>query len=261
MKALLAGLVALLLALPAAAERLVEWPTARPGITQRVLLGEPNGQPRGALVLLPGNDGRLGLTSRGGITLLAGDHLVRIRAELATAGFVVAVPDMAPDLPPGYPPRVGEANAADLGQVVAQLRALAPGVKVTLLGTSGGALAVANAAARLSGAQAPDGLVSTSGLLMADSGFGISVQANVPGLAGIRAPVLLVGHAFDNCPFSPPADMERFRPLLVASAKVEVITLRGGYGLGNRCQALSAHGFRGMDAEVVATLTAWLGAL
>ena len=73
---------------------------------------------------------------------------------------------------------------------------------VYLVGTSRAALSVANAAVRLTGAQRPDALVITSGMLMHVANHQPSVQRNVAGLERITQPTLLVSHADDLCAFT-----------------------------------------------------------
>ena len=250
-------LAALLLALlqpQLAAAEVLTLPTGRGEATLRVLVLPPSGPPRGAVVLLAGGDGELGLTEAGTISSLAGNQLVRTRADYVAAGYLVALPDMATDSWRRRGARVSPEHAADLGKVVALLRPRAPWV--ALLGTSRGTLSAANAAARLTGAEAPDALALTAGMLMADTGGDFSVQG-IPGIERIAMPVLLLHHSDDQCRITPPSGPARLQPLLVA-AQVRVVMLSGGSGYGNMCEGRSAHGFNGIDDQVVATMTQWL---
>ncbi len=133
----------------------------------RTLLLRPD-QPVGSVILMAGGHGNLDLGPDGRIGWGAGNQLVRTRAAYARAGFVTAVPDIAPDLKipnggvSGY--RFGAAQAQDLGALVTYLRAIKS--PVVIIGTSRGAISAANAVARLNGPQRPDAMVLTSAMLM-----------------------------------------------------------------------------------------------
>ncbi len=254
------GLALGLLGQPAAAaERVLNLATGRGESMLRVLVLEPAGPPRGALVLLAGGDGSLDLAEDGRIRALGGNQLVRTRADYVAAGWLVALPDMPLDTWRRRPyGRLGPEHAADLGLLVALLHRETR--LVVLAGTSMGSLSAANAAARLAGQQRPDALVLTAGLLMAGHG-GPNVEEGVPGLAGISQPVLLLHHRHDACRLSPASGPALLQPLLRAAPRVDVVLLEGGGGTGNPCEARSPHGFWGLDDQVVRTVAAWLAGL
>jgi dienelactone hydrolase len=255
---LLGGVLAVLPGLTRA-EQVVEVPSR--GQSVRILMDRP-AQPKASVVLVPGGNGDLHLTPTGGIGSLASNQLVRARALFVRAGYAVALADIAPDMRagdgvrPGY--RWSEDHAQDLGAVIAAMRQVAR--PVVLVGTSRGALSVANAASRLQGAMRPDAVVITSGMLMDTGGGQPSVQRNVPGIGAVTQPVLLVVHTRDACPLSPPDSAARFRPLLRSATKVDVVSLNGGGpGRGDPCEGASPHGFAGMDQQVVDAITTWVG--
>lgn len=254
---LLGGL--LLMPIAASAET-IELAT-RPGVSVRVVLVRPSGPPIGSVILLAGGAGRLDIAADGTIGRGSGNHLVRSRALYAQAGFVTAVPDIAAgfktheDVTDDY--RWSAEHAADLGALVVRLRAIrAP---VHIVGTSRGAVSVANAVARLSGAARPDSFVISSGVLMHVDGRLPSVEANVPALRGTRVPGLLVAHRQDACRFTPARDMPRFRRWLGADAPIEEISVDGGGPpRGEPCGARHFHGFEGIDGEVTRRIADWL---
>lgn len=260
------GLLAAGLLAPAvrAAETVLDLPT-RPGQAIHVLLDRPD-NPAASVVLVAGGAGRLDISADGRIAMLAGNQLVRTRADYAKAGFIAAVPDIAGDfkegargVASGY--RWSAEHAADLGALIAYLRGLkAP---VYLVGTSRAALSVSNAAVRLAGAQRPDAIVITSGMLMDQGLRQPSAEQSVGHLERITMPVLLVVNADDACRVSPPDGATAFRRLLTAAAKTDLVTLKGGSAgpRGQECEGNSYHGFLGLDAEVVRTVTNWLKAL
>jgi len=243
----------------AQAEQVVTLET-RPGQSIRVLVQRPSGRALGSVVLIAGGHGNLEIAADGSLGWGAGNQLVRTRSLYTVAGFVAAVPDIAPEFKrpggadEGY--RSTSGHARDLGGVIAYLRPEAP--PVWLIGTSRGAMSVANAAARLSGSERPDGIVITSGLLMSHRGDSQSAQTTVRGLNRIAVPTLLVGHELDQCRFSPVSDAVAFRTLLTGAPRVDVKTLSGGISEGPPCEARAYHGFNGIDQEVVDLVTAWL---
>ena len=259
----LAGVTASgLLTTPVRGEEVIEIAT-RPGQTVRALLIDAPA-PKGGVILLAGGRGHLRLSNTGAIGWGRRNQLVRTRALYARAGFVTVLPDIASDLAiesddlHGY--RVSEAHADDIGFIVAHLRSIV--ARVYLIGTSSAALSVANAASRLAGTRAPDGIVITSGMLMHVDIAHPSVQTDVPRLASIKQPTLLVSHQHDVCAYSMPSSAAEFRPLLTGAARVDSVALFGGHsGDGEPCGPESHHGFLGMDSEVVGTITTWLHSL
>jgi hypothetical protein len=164
-----------------AAEMVVDVPT-RSGMSVRILVLEPPAPPKAAVVLIAGGSGRLDIAPDGRILVNGGNQVIRTRADYARAGFLTAVTDIAEDFKYGgrgvadnY--RWSSEHARDIGAVVAWLRAKVP--VVHLVGTSRGALTVGNAAVRLEGAERPDTIVITSGMLMAVSGKQPSVERSV----------------------------------------------------------------------------------
>lgn len=243
----------------AAEEKLVEVPT-RPGVAVRVLLARP-ANPAGSVILLAGGHGNLDLGPTGAIGWGKGNQLVRTREAYARAGFVTAVPDVAPDMKDGKGAvsryRWSENHARDIGALVAYLRAIT--APVYLVGTSRGALSASNAVVRLSGPERPDAAVITAGMLVHVNDKQPSVERTVGGLDRIGIPILLVQHEHDECAYTPASGIALFKPLLTAAPRVDVVMMRGGSGgRGDPCEAHSHHGFLGLDDEVVAAVTGWL---
>jgi hypothetical protein len=116
--------------------------------------------------------------------------------------------------------------------------------RVTLAGTSSGALRVAQAIA--AGAR-PDAVVFTSGPMQ-------RVQA-ILGSPGALPRTLVVHHRQDGCRGTPPDAVEPFKAW--AGGKVRVVWMSGGRNEGDPCQAAGHHGFAGLDGQVVATVAAF----
>jgi len=273
---------ALLLALPLTA--LAQVPAAGPGRCGEVVTLETHGrsttryalvrpQPGAAqagpvaLVLLVGGGGHLDLDEQGCARALKGNSLVRSLALFHDAGFVTALVDAPSDHPgddglAGF--RISTEHAEDLGRVIADVR-LRCGTAVWLVGTSRGSISAVNAAARLSGTAAPDGLVLTSALMSGNStarkAWVAQTVFDLP-LQALRMPLLVVGHSADTCVRSPPEMMGRIAAQ-ARSVRAQVVSVTGGPGLSGRggvdvCEGRSPHGFIGQEAEVAAGMARFI---
>ncbi len=127
------------------------------------------------------------------------------------------------------------------------------------IGTSRGSISAVNAASRLSGPAAPAGVVLTSPVTVGQAGarkawvaqsvFDLKLEA-------ITVPLLVVGHAADNCIRSP-AKLIGDITARTSSAREQVVTISGGPGNAatesptDACEGRSPHGFVGQETEVV----------
>jgi hypothetical protein len=236
-----------------AGEELIELPT-RIGVTQPFWLMTPPGAPIASVILFSGGNGTLG--SRRSPVLESRNFLIRSREKFAAAGFLVAAVDTPSDSPEGLDALRGSAeHAQDIAVVIAYLRQKAS-VPVWLVGTSMGTISAANAAARLKSG-GPDGLVLTSTIVAATRRTA-SVSARVD-VGEIALPTLFVHHKDDGCvacPFSAvPAMMDRFQ----RAPRKDLIAVSGGSApLSDPCQAMSRHGYIGIEDEVVAAIAKWI---
>jgi hypothetical protein len=232
----------------------------RGGVSLSYSIAGPATPAHAALVLLAGGGGYLNLDARGCARLLTNNALVRQREVFHKAGFITALVD-APtnyrgtDGLGGY--RLATQHAEDLGKVIADVRTRS-GTPVWLVGNSRGSISAVNAAARLSGPAAPDGLVLTSPVTsgrvggqkawVAQTVFGVRLDA-------IRVPVLVVAHANDTCLRSPPRLAAGLADK-TGSTRRQTVTVtggadrRGGEPSVEACDAKLAHGFAGQEAEV-----------
>ncbi|MEK9970177.1 MAG: hypothetical protein VW600_13640 [Ferrovibrio sp.] len=236
------------------------------GTQMRIYVAQAALPVQGVVILMAGGSGRLDIGETGRIARLGGNQLVRTRGGYAAAGFIAAVTDVPDDFKEGAEGvrnsyRWSAEHAADIGVLVDAMRRLHP--KVYLVGTSRGALSVANAAARLSGTQKPDAIVITSGMLMDQGRNQPSVQRMVKPLEAITMPVLLMAHENDACLYTPARATPQFKALLTAAPQVGIMMLKGGQidKKGEECEAAGHHGFAGLDQEVVAAVTGWLKGL
>lgn len=262
-----AALVAALLPRALQAEDRVVDLTVRPGVTLRYLAVAPATPARAAAVLFTGGQGVARIPdSPGPGWARNGAFVVRARERFRALGLFVAVVD-APSDHQGERGlaafRVAPDHAQDMARVIADVRARSGAAKVWLIGTSRGTISAVNAAARLKPPQAADGLVLTSTVTRPSGGqrprAGVQETVYDLDLAQIRIPVLLVYHRDDACWVTPPGDVPALQQRLSGAPRVGVIAIDGGEPpQTDVCEARSAHGFFGREAETVQAIVAWI---
>ena len=214
---------------------------------------------RAALVLLPGGPGYMALDDKGCARKLEGNSLVRSIELFHAAGFVTALVDAPSDHRGedglgGF--RLSAQHADDIGKVIADVRART-GLAVWLVGTSRGAISAANAASRLTGPAAPDGLVLTSPVTSGRvGGYKAWVAQTVfsARLESVRMPVLVVVHAADTCIRTPPSLAGRI-VAKTSGGREQTVTVTGGPGSRRgvsveACEGRTPHGFVDQEATV-----------
>lgn len=208
--------------------------------------GQPAGdaKARVALVLLIGGGGTLAIDSTGCPRRLNGNILVRSAPRFQTAGAATVLVDAPSDWSgdeglAGF--RAAPEHAADLGQIIVDVRTRTGAASVWLIGHSRGTLSVANAATRLSGAQAPDGVVLVSPMLQGEASRRKPWVAQTvfdAALKNYQGALLLVGHAADNCVRSPAEQLDALAQGS-ASARLQVVRMNGGPRAVGRAPSLS----------------------
>lgn len=223
----------------------------------RAILITPN-NPAGSVVLLAGGHGKLDISADGRIGWGAGNQLVRTRVAYANAGFATLVPDIAPDLKApgsvvqGY--RYSARHGQDIGALIQYMRGIkAP---VVLVATSRGAVSAGATVAHSLGPGRPDALVLTAPMLVPTGDNQPNFQMAAGDPARARLPLLIVGHQKDACRWTAISTFDRFKQW--QGGKIDVIVLDGPPGSGDPCEAQSAHGFYGIDDNVVSTVTRWI---
>jgi len=218
----------------------IDLPT-RPGVTQPIHLTAAR-NPVASAVLFPGGSGV--------VSAVRNNFLIRVAGDFAAAGVTAAVADAPSDHTWGLDVgvRAGEAQAADTAVIVAFLRSRAA-VPVWLVGTSRGSISAANAGVRL-GPRVIAGVVLTSSVWAG----GMSA---VP-FGTMRVPVLIVHNRNDACKESPFALVEPAFATLTATPAKQLIAVAGGSLRGNPCDALSPHGYFGIEDQVVPPILDWI---
>lgn len=234
----------------------VETITVRPGITQSYLINHVD-NPAAIVILFVGYGGYLNIT-REGIQQPTRNFLVRTRDLLHTHGFVTVTLDTPSDYASsegilGW--RASRTHAEDTGKIIAHLRKKYT-QPVWLIGTSRGSISAANAAARLPLTHI-DGLVLTATVV--ESG------GRNPGYIGdvaidtVRQPTLIVHHDDDGCSVSDFFTAKRLPARFSAAKKVAFKAFSGGKAPQSEdCGPLSAHGFFGIESDVISYIAAWI---
>ena len=251
------GIVAGLALAPAAqaADKVVDIPT-RPGVTQR-FIHMPAADAKASVVLFAGGHGGLQIDDSGRPRTLRNNFLVRSASLFVAQGLTVAIVDAPSDRqsePYLFGFRESAAHAADVQAVIAWLKAQSP-APVWLVGTSRGTQSAAAAAVALKSG-GPDGVVLTSTILVDRRGTPVPDMA----IDQLKMPVLVVHHEQDACRACLYSDVPRLMRKLTPVARKELLTFRGGESHGDPCEALSYHGYNGLESNVVARIGSWIAA-
>jgi pimeloyl-ACP methyl ester carboxylesterase len=245
-------------ATPASAQQIVSVPT-RPGVTVRVALVAPAGEPSATLLMFPGGFGDNSFRESDGRVVMGGNFLVRTAKHFAARGLLVAVIDTPSDQPKGMDDafRMGKAHVEDVTKVLEMLEARSP-APIYLAGTSRGTLSAAYLAASLKDPRVK-GLVLTTSL--GDAGHGRNRAATVydAPLKRIAMPVLVVHHQQDACWASPFGAATGIPAALSGSPKVDFVAVSGGDPPRSEpCEAFAAHGYIGRELLVVGVIADWI---
>jgi hypothetical protein len=237
-----------------AGEELVKLPT-RPGVVEPFWVTTPPGPPVASVILFTGGPGLL-FSNRQPV-LTSKNFLIRSRDKFAAAGFLVVSVDGPSDHLEGLDEvfRGSAEHAQDIAAVIAYVRQKAA-VPVWLIGTSRGTTSAANVAARLK-TGGPDGLVMTSSIVAATRVVA-PVQSTVD-VGAVGVPTLFVHNKDDACMATPYAAVPSLMAKFTHAPRKELITVSGGSPPQSEpCEALSRHGYIGIEDEVVGKIVAWI---
>ena len=224
-----------------------------------VLIGRPNEkQPKAAIILMPGGDGRLKFNNFARPNRLKKNFLVRSRDVLRRAGYVTALLDAPsdrlkrPGLLAGY--RASKTHVTrDIAPIALRLRETfrAP---VFIIGISRGAVSAANAARRLGSELAGAALLSA---LTLPNRKGATIN-NVM-LDKITIPTLFIHHVSDRCPVTPlHGARASFESMRGSKAAVRWTTVTGGADGSPACKGKSYHGFWKAEGQALGHMKFWL---
>lgn len=244
----------------APAEDLVSITTPR-GVEQKFLLLQPEQPPSAIVLLFAGGKGALKL-GKGlfgpSIGWGKNNFLVRSRKALAKHGFIVATLDAPADRQGGQGMyggfRTSDRHVVDVDAVIARLRETAD-LPVWLLGTSRGTESAAYLG--IHSGQGPAGVVLTSS--MTEPNAKGTPVTHLP-LERIRIPTLITHHEDDGCRWTRPEGAERIRAMLSAAPAAELALFDGGRERSKPCNAMSHHGYLGIEDRVIDTIARFIKA-
>jgi hypothetical protein len=239
----------------------------RSGVTQKIILLKPS-NPVASVVLLPGGVGQIVIGEiNGKPTIKYKDNfLIRSMDNFVKNGFVVAVVDAPSDQQSKgmyISWRIGDKHVVDINTVSSYLKK-SNNLKVWLVGTSNGTFSTCNAAINSEGSI--DGIVLTSSITdLKPYKSKVKVYKTHPhgiinmDLAKITVPAMIAYHVNDKCPGTPPENSETLKAKLTGSPKTLLAQFDGGLPpKSDKCKALSAHGFYGIEAEVVDNISEFI---
>jgi alpha/beta superfamily hydrolase len=228
-------------------------------VAQRFVLLKPE-RPVATVILFAGGHGKVALDRLApGQFVNRGNFLVRTRYEFKRHGLMVAVVD-APSDQQGSGGMLGtfrgsNEHAQDIAAVIEYLKAQAS-VPVWLVGTSRGTESAAALATKLG--DRIGGVVLTATMSVRNrQGFSVF---EFP-LKAIRVPALVISHKDDGCLATPPSQAEWIAGAMTNSPRKKVLIVEGGDPpKSDPCEALSQHGFLGIEKQVVAAIADFIKA-
>lgn len=223
-------------------------PVAKGGINRLSFSGNKNA--KAIVVMFAGDEGNLDIARDGYVQNLAGNFLVRTHYRWTDNGFDIVLLDSPNGAPlDGY--RSTSAYGAVLSKVVAYLGSF--GKPIFLVGTSQGTIGAAEGGASLGDKIAGVVLTSTVTGSSASGETVFDVR-----LSKIKVPVLVIANRGDGCGASPPDEARSIYRDLVNSEYRTLHFFKSDYGNVNSCQAMSPHGYAGIENKVVDYISRWI---
>ena len=229
-------------------------------VQQSYILVESGTDANAVLVLFPGGAGKLNIADQM-LGINSNNFLVRSRQLFAGHGFHIAVMDAATDYLScaeglrGH--RLSTEHSSDIAAVIEDLRFRYAGKPVWTVGTSRGSTSAAQAAAVLAaGSSGPDGVVLSSSVTrpspLANTLLDVALES-------ISVATLIVAHRDDACPVTPPGDSQSVKTRLISTPKSAIRFFSGGLpALSEACDALSPHGYFGIEHRVIRQMSHWI---
>ena len=224
----------------------------RPGVTMNLLLLKPAEATKRMLVLFPGGRGAGHFGQRNGRIWMGRNFLLRAAPDFVRKGFAVAVVDTPSDRRLGMEDsfRTSAEHRDDIDKAVRFLAG--QGYEALyLVGTSRGTISIAYLAHALQNERIK-GVVLTSSM-------GYQRFLSWQPLNKVTIPVLIVHHKHDGCAVTSYADASTLKEKFTQSPGVDFIGLEGGSPpQSDACEAMSAHGFLGIEERAVEIICTWI---
>jgi len=224
----------------------------RPGVTLKLLVMKPEGGARQVMLMFPGGKGAHHFGEQKGQIRLSNNFLMRAAPDFVGLGLSVAVVDVPSDQAFGMEDsfRTSAAHKEDI-EAVMQFLAGAGYESVYLVGTSRGTISVAYLGAALKNERIK-GIILTSTMSYSRHLMRLPLE-------NTTYPVLLVHHRDDGCRVTPFAEASKLKEKFPRSPQVTFVPLEGGSpSQSDPCEALSAHGFLGIEEKVVQVIGDWI---
>lgn len=224
---------------------------------QRILAMEPE-KPEAAAILFAGGHGGLQISKEGTLAWGQKNFLVRAQKLFVEKGVMTILID-APSDRQSAPFLAGfrqkPEHLTDVRGVIAWVREKHPKLPVWLIGTSRGTQSAAYVSTELAGSPGePEGVVLTSSIL---SDMKERAVPEMP-VEKLTIPVLVVHHKDDGCSHCGYEKAPLLLEKLTSSRKKGLLTFEGGIDKGNPCEAMSHHGFNGLEKDVVGSIVSWM---
>lgn len=248
----LAALAFMYLVLPAAAQAIVQNVPVPGGSSEPVLYAGPS-NPRAIVFMFAGGDGTVSFNAAAQITHMNANFLMRTEPLWLAQGFAFATIGSSSSLDGRrHTPAYAQAIAA----AVDYARSRGGNAPVWLVGTSMGTIAATNGAAHLPGRVA--GVVLTSSVAGENKAARETVFDSEPG--AIAVPALVVANRGDTCPVAGPGFAPQILSALARAPRKEIIYVESHLLQSDPCEAMSPHGYLGIEADVVRRISDWIRA-
>ncbi len=230
----------------------IEIVPTRPDVTVRLLVIKATSKPSTAMLLFPGGNGAKHFGEKDGRFWTGKNFLMRAARDLAASGQMVVVVDAPSDQCYGMsdPFRTSPQHAEDIRKVIAYLKEKHRLTSLYLVGTSRGTISAAYLGSVIDEPML-GGVILTA----------VYPPSNLNGidLTEIDDPVLIVHHVYDDCRETPFHGAMSLKQQLTESPKVTLVGVTGVIPpASGPCDALSNHGFYGMEQPVVRVIADWI---
>ena len=217
---------------------------AVPGTSLTYYLVNSGPLSRTAFILFPGGDGADHVTVEGGRVKLSKNFLVSTAETYVKNGFTTVIVNSYQAMTDNY--RVSTDHAKHI-QVILDALTSRGVERFYLVGTSRGTLSVASLATKLSDPH-------LKGIILTSSMASIA-RLDLP---RIKVPVLFVHHVDDKCHHTPHREAKDISRLVSKSTTVSFVDVTGGLPpQTGPCQALSPHGFFGVEGIATQAMINW----
>jgi hypothetical protein len=228
----------------------------RNDVTMRVLLLK-HSNAKASLIFFAGGHGGLRIFPNGSMQWGDNNFLIRSRSIFAELGVNVAIVDAPSDrlkspFLTGF--RNTEEHSKDIEQLIIWLKQNYENIPVWLVGTSRGTESAAAVGIKLQNIENLNGIVLTSSILTGDNGNPVPSMA----IENFKKPILIVHHEKDSCRVTKYSDLNKLTNIVGDKKQNQIIVFTDGVDQGDPCQAMSYHGFNGIEKNVATQIVNWI---